>query len=74
MGVFYMFKNFVSVFVTLHKAAVIWWGKDYNEIEEYVVSEPYTPEPTRKEVESRIGETWLMMIWIVLLFLNIKIE
>ena len=52
-----MFKNFVSVFVTLHKAAVIWWGKDYNEIEEYVVSEPYTPEPTRKEVESSIGET-----------------
>lgn len=55
MGMFYMFKNFVSVFVALHKIAVIWWGKDYDEIEEYVVSEPYTPEPTRKEIESRIG-------------------
>lgn len=50
-----MFKNFVSICVTLHKGVMIWLGKDEDEIEEYVITEPYILEP-EEIVHSPIGE------------------
>lgn len=42
-GTYFLFKNFVSVAVTLHKSVMIWQGKDMDEIEQYVVAIPYEP-------------------------------
>ncbi|XP_067948979.1 uncharacterized protein [Watersipora subatra] len=49
MGVFFFFKNFVSICVTLHKGVMIWLGKDEDEIEEYVASQPWSPEPLDRD-------------------------
>jgi len=51
MGVFFFFKNFVFMCVTLHKGVMIWLGKDEDEIEEYVRSQPQSPD----SIESMIG-------------------
>ncbi|KAF6022764.1 hypothetical protein EB796_018925 [Bugula neritina] len=52
MGVFFFFKNFVFMCVTLHKGVMIWLGKDEDEIEEYVRSQPQSPDSIESMIDT----------------------
>lgn len=62
MGFYFFLKNFVCLCVTLHKGVIIWLGKDTDEIEEYVVTEPYSPARA-----SRMGQFQLVAYFIIIL-------
>lgn len=63
MGVYFFFKNVVSICVTLHKGVMIWLGKDEDEIEEYVITEAYSPEPEHRLMGASLLST--LMYWVV---------